>query len=208
MCEPELLKASARRRPRLPHAISEFSHALLAFLALHAACSSLIAPLMRVVATFIFSSPSCLGPSNGGYGSDAAEVSPFGGWFGKGLFSSAATTTWVDCAGWTGSVGGGGGGWFFARLPGGYDRFESLSSCGARTGTASVVSTGTGWLEFLAALTLGMLFSTPLVHSLTFYGFWHCVCLGIAEFWGYPDRNFYGERARETLFIGLNRWYE
>ncbi|CAM9768391.1 unnamed protein product [Scytosiphon promiscuus] len=196
VCEPELLKASARRPRRVGRAITEFSHALLTFVALHAACSAFVAPLMRVVASFLFSSNSCPGHSGSG-----------------GLFSpvnsSGCTSSWVDCAGWAGAAGldgagGGSGGWFFSLFSGGRESrhggafFESLSCCGAGYGATSSsaaegpAAAGTGWPEFLAALAMGMLFSTPLVHSLTFYGFWHCVCLGYAELWGYPDRHFYG----------------
>lgn len=34
------------------------------------------------------------------------------------------------------------------------------------------------------------------VHFFVFYAFWHCICLGMAELWGFPDRNLYGEHAR------------
>lgn len=200
VCEPEFLKASARRPPRVPRAISEFFHALLAFVALHAACSVFVAPLMRVVASFVLSSPVCRAPFDDGSGSGPAESSSWSP-FGVGSASEAATASWMDCVGWAGKAAGtnggvgGSGGWFFALLPGGKDGghggafFESLGCCGAGAGTVAAVS---GWPEFLAAAVLGMLFATPLVHSLTFYAFWHCACLGIAELWGYPDRFLYG----------------
>lgn len=31
------------------------------------------------------------------------------------------------------------------------------------------------------------------LHFMVFYAFWHCVCLGMAELWGFPDRDLYGE---------------
>ncbi|CAN0092591.1 unnamed protein product, partial [Hapterophycus canaliculatus] len=212
VCEPELLKASARRPRRAARAISEFSHALLAFVALHAACTTFVAPLMRVVASFVFSSPLCLGPSQGGGGGgggDGATELSSSASLDAVSFSIAPTTGWIDCVGWARAAwadggGGGSGGWFFALLPGGDVRgfgasfFESRGCCADGIGTTSTaaaagnVATGTGWPAFLAASVLGMLIATPLVHSLTFYSFWHCVCVGCAELWGYPDRDFYG----------------
>ncbi|CAM9534927.1 unnamed protein product [Ascophyllum nodosum] len=41
------------------------------------------------------------------------------------------------------------------------------------------------FLLLLMPLTSGACF-------LMFYAFWHCVCLGIAELWGFPDRDLYG----------------
>ena len=44
------------------------------------------------------------------------------------------------------------------------------------------------FLLLLMPLTSGACF-------LMFYAFWHCVCLGIAELWGFPDRDLYGEKV-------------
>ena len=51
----------------------------------------------------------------------------------------------------------------------------------------------TGWREAAAAAAWAMLVAGPMVHFLTFYAFWHCVCMGLAELTGYPDRFLYGE---------------
>lgn len=51
------------------------------------------------------------------------------------------------------------------------------------------------WLSIAGAVVIGSLSWTHLVHFLLFYAFWHCICLGSAELWGYPDRDFYGEKA-------------
>lgn len=51
----------------------------------------------------------------------------------------------------------------------------------------------------LATLVCFLLLLMPLssgTYFLVFYAFWHCVCLGMAELWGFPDRNLYGEILR------------
>lgn len=52
------------------------------------------------------------------------------------------------------------------------------------------------------AACLGMFVFTPLVHFLMFYAFFHAVCLGCAELWGYPDRNIYGELCYRQTLLG------
>lgn len=44
----------------------------------------------------------------------------------------------------------------------------------------------------VAGVSGSILWST-MMHFLMFYAFFHCICVGVAEFWGYPDRNLYGE---------------
>lgn len=119
VCETRFLTAGARRQPRPGRALSEFSHAGLTFLALHAACSALVAPALRVIAAAI----------------------P-----------------------WPSSV------------------------------VASGAAVAAGSWEVAAAAAWGVLVLSPMVHLLPFYAFWHCVCLGLAELTGYPDRFLYGEK--------------
>lgn len=220
VCEPEFLRARARCAPRPGRAFSEFSHALLAFVALHAACSAFFAPVMRVVAAAVFSPPSpelfaaaesahaTLAPDFRGCDSGGGEYlcreSP----------SDSAMIGWVDCVGWAGADGihtvGGSGGWFFSLLldRGGSEAaatsyFESLF-CGGAGGAGLA-----GRWGIVAASVMGILVFSPMVHFLAFYGFWHCVCLGCAELWGYPDRHFYGEKTHQggrTCFLLVCRF--
>ncbi|CAN0348470.1 unnamed protein product [Ectocarpus sp. 6 AP-2014] len=201
VCEPEFLRERARRAPCPGRAFSEFSHAVLVFVALHAACSAFFAPVMRVVAAAVFSPPS---PSLVAESAQAALASDFRGCgSGDGEHTcggspfNGATIGWVDCVGWAGAEGihtaGGSGGWFFSLLldGGGSETaatsyFESLF-CGGAGGAGLA-----WWWGIAAASALAMLVFSPMVHFMAFYGFWHCVCLGCAELWGYPDRNFYG----------------
>ncbi|CAM9420632.1 unnamed protein product, partial [Ectocarpus fasciculatus] len=204
VCEPEFLRARARRAPRPGRAFSEFSHAVLAFVALHAACSAFFAPVLRVVAAAVFSppSPSLVAAAESAHATLASDFHGCGSGGGEymcvGSPSSSAMIGWVDCVGWAGVHGvhtaGGSGGWFFSLLLDGggpetaaaASYFESLFCGGAGGGGLA------GWWGIAAASALGMLVFSPMVHFLAFYGFWHCVCLGCAELWGYPDRNFYG----------------
>lgn len=50
------------------------------------------------------------------------------------------------------------------------------------------------WTGIVALAACSTCLFSPLNHALPFYAFFHCICLGTAELWGYPDRNFYGER--------------
>lgn len=179
VCEPRFVKVSARRPPRITRAASEFFHAGLTFLALHAACSALVAPTFRVLATasaHYFQEPSSASCDAGGA---------------AGLGKS----DWVDVAGWASLKAGGSGGWFHDFLPG--DDGPAMGG-GDMCGFTRTMSAG--WVEIAAALAWGLFVFSPLVHFGTFYGFWHCVCLGCAELWGYPDRDLYGEIHKEALW--------
>lgn len=177
--EPRFLKVSARRPPCVARAASEFFHAGLTFLALHAACSTLVAPTFRVLATASaqyfqgFSSASC----------DAGGAAGLG------------ESDWVDVAGWAGLKAGGSGGWLHDFVPGGD---EPALGGGDMCGFSRTMSAG--WVGVAVALAWGLFVFSPLVHFGTFYGFWHCVCLGCAELWGYPDRDLYGEIHEEALW--------
>lgn len=109
---------------------------------------------------------------------------------------------------------------FFVKLDGfwnlDYDRLEAVRATGggawlmaAMVGNdssgdygADPLSVGMWRTIISTAAVLAMGIFSPLMHFLLFYAFFHCVCLAVAEFSGYPDRNFYGERALVTFFYG------
>ncbi|CAN0044407.1 unnamed protein product, partial [Laminaria digitata] len=193
VCEPRFLKVSARHPACVTRAFSEFFHAGLTFLALHAACSALVAPTFRVLAaasaySFQEGSQEC-----------SQEFSASCDAEGAGL--GEESSEWVDVAGWAALKAGGSGGWFHDFLPGGGDDEPVLGGGGDSCGSGTMLAAAAGWVETVAALAWGMFVFSPLVHFGTFYGFWHCVCLGCAELWGYPDRNLYGEINMEALRI-------
>lgn len=70
-----------------------------------------------------------------------------------------------------------------------------FETCFCGTGDAGAAA---GWREAAAATALAALVFSPMVHFLTFYAFWHCVCTGLAELTGYPDRFFYGEGGGQS----------
>lgn len=166
VCELRFIKASARRSSRLWSAASEFFHAGLTFFTLHAACSAFFAPAMRVLAV----------------AATARQELPDGISIGQGQFRSSS---FVNYAGWATLRAGGSGAWltaFFPDLGDHEEKFDIFLSDGS-----------VGWLQILVAASWSIFFLSPMVHFMTFYGFWHCVCLGFAELWGFPDRNFYGK---------------
>ena len=173
VCEPRLLTSSARRPRRIAAAASEFFHAGLAYLAVHATCSAFFAPIMRLLAAALHSGwadeegwTELLRSEGSGWwllagvGSGSGHASLFGGGDGGGGVGE-------------GGCGGGGGG-------GGGEAGQGLSY-----GEQELTTVG-------VAACLGMFVFTPLMHFLMFYAFFHAVCLGCAELWGYPDRNIYG----------------
>lgn len=93
---------------------------------------------------------------------------------------------WVDSAGWAALGADGSGRWLF----GGRENYGN-----------SLCDSATGRLEIAVAVACALLFLCPMVQLLAFYGFWHCVCLGCAELWGYPDRHLYGEISCCRLFL-------
>ena len=93
------------------------------------------------------------------------------------VFITGVCPQWVEGAG-TGwaklGAGDGGGGW---------------PSWEAGSGLLAEERVKVTLLTFLWMLTI----VSSCVHFLVFYAFWHCVCLGMAELWGFPDRHLYGE---------------
>ena len=178
VCEPRFLKASARHPPRITRAASEFFHAGLTFLALHAACSALVAPTFRVLTT---GSACCLQE----FSSVSCDAGGAAGW---------GDSDWVDGTGWAGLKADGSGWWFHVFLP---EDDEPALGGGNECDFSNTAAVG--WVKAVAAVAWGIFVLSPLVHFGAFYGFWHCVCLGCAELWGYPDRNLYGETTKEAF---------
>lgn len=165
VCEPRLLISSAHLPRRLGAAASEFLHAGLAYLAVHVTCSAFFAPTLRVLAAALHSR-------------DGA---------------------WADQGDWAELHRASGSGWW---LYGYALRFENGGGCGGGgTGDDAACGVEGAFLEsvdqqgFIVAVAacLGMFVFSPMMHYLMFYAFFHSVCLGCAELWGYPDRNIYGE---------------
>lgn len=61
------------------------------------------------------------------------------------------------------------------------------------TGSSLLAQEGTGPWVTLACFLWVLTFVTSCLNFMVFYAFWHCVCLGMAELWGFPDRHLYGE---------------
>lgn len=97
------------------------------------------------------------------------------------VFITGLRPQWVEgaSAGWAelDSGAGGGGGW-----PSWEVGSELLSEEGGKG----------PWVTLLSCLWMLSTVSS-CVHFLVFYAFWHCVCLGMSELWGFPDRHLYGE---------------
>lgn len=104
--------------------------------------------------------------------------------------------------------------WAASTIAGGGEANERQSDWVDLDGWAAIAADGNGawllwgegWLEIAMALASSMLVFNPMVHFVMFYGFWHCLCLGFAELWGYPDRDLYGESERDarrpsTVFV-------
>ncbi|CAN0002222.1 unnamed protein product, partial [Hapterophycus canaliculatus] len=163
VCEPRLLVVRARLPSRVAAACSEFLHAALAFLAVHAICSALYTPAMRVLAEALHAG----GAGGDGGWADEEEWAELrrtdgSGWWLPGGGASLSK----DWGGWRGEAGAGAGG--YASLEWGAARSVVVAAC------------------------LGTFVCSPVINYLMFYAFFHSVCLGSAELWGYPDRNIYG----------------
>lgn len=168
VCEPRLLASSARRPRRVAAAASEFLHAGLAYLAVHATCSALFAPTLRVLAAALHS-----GWADEEGWAELRRADSSGWWLHSGTGTDHVSHFGNGGGCW--AEGGGGGG-----------------VCGE--GEPALEWFGQQGLTTVAvAGCLGMCVLTPLMHFLMFYAFFHSVCLGCAELWGYPDRNIYGE---------------
>ncbi|CAM9839761.1 unnamed protein product [Ectocarpus sp. 12 AP-2014] len=167
VCRPQYLASGARRPPRVAAATSEFLHAGLTYIAVHVACSALFAPALRVLAEALH---------------------------------SGGVAGWADEEDWAELRRTDGSGWWL------HDSSRSLGSLFASGGGGCVdggVGCGPGWtfsddgtghpgLTVAIAACLGVFVFSPMMHFLMFYAFFHSVCLGCAELYGYPDRNTYG----------------
>ena len=58
------------------------------------------------------------------------------------------------------------------------------------------------WMFSVCFLSLLMPLSSG-AYFLVFYAFWHCVCLGMVELWGFPDRDLYGEKGLKVTSLSL-----
>lgn len=163
VCEPQLLKREARLPSKPARAMSEFFHAALTYLAVHATCSALFAPTLRVLAT-------------------------------------ALHTSWTDADTWEALRAQGSGDWLHsvdAGVSAAAARAAAMVGEGDREGGVYDGSV----ITFVLAAFFGNCVLPPTISFLMFYAFWHCVCVGCAELWGYPDRNIYGE----DTFIHVQR---
>lgn len=177
VCEPRLLRRGARLPPDVLGAASEFLNSGLTFLSMHVVLATLYAPVLRVL---------------------TAGLKSLVSWKLDGVAAAA-------CAG---AADGGGNALLLAVLcppasPGpGYDLTTAGAAaghcqafldqgCGDGRGLGEIASVG------IAAI-IGMLFAAPASHFCMFYAFFHCVCVGAAKLWGYPDRNFYGETGHSV----------
>lgn len=104
-------------------------------------------------------------------------------------------TGWADEDGWAELRRTDGGGWW---LHGGGAPFsKEWRGCRGEAGAGVLGCSSLEWdivRNVVVAACLGTYVLTPVVNYLMFYAFFHSVCLGSAELWGYPDRNTYGER--------------
>lgn len=173
VCHPSQLGRCVRRPRKIARAASEFFHAALAFMTIHATCSAFFAPVNRVLA-------------------------------------AAVHSDWPDADSWVDI-----GAWEALRMEGSGDWLHNLALATERAwiGEESFDKALVGRMDVFAvtaAAWFGMFVFSPMQHFLMFYGFWHCVCLGSAELWGYPDRNIYGEmmslvesRLKNSLIFSL-----
>ncbi|CAM9742097.1 unnamed protein product [Scytosiphon promiscuus] len=163
VCEPRLLVVSARRPPQVAAACSEFFHAALVYLAVHATCSAFFAPVMRVLAEALHS----------------GDDGPGGGWVDEELWAELRRTD--------------GNGWWLNGSGASFSK--EWRGCRGEAGSSALGCSSLEWgvvRNVVVAACLGTYVLTPLVNYLMFYAFFHSVCLGSAELWGYPDRNTYG----------------
>lgn len=93
-----------------------------------------------------------------------------------------AATVWaeLDSAAAGGAGGGGGGG---VSGGGGWPSWATASGLLEGDNGAWVTAAAFLWILTIVSSCLNFL---------VFYAFWHCVCLGMAELWGFPDRHLYG----------------
>eukprot|EP00752_Nemacystus_decipiens_P001643 g1598.t1 len=121
------------------------------------------------------------------------------------LFVSGLMPEWVEGAGtgWAALEAAGGAGW------------PSWTAGSALLAGGEDADKGLGALVTVGCFLWMLLPVCSAVHFLVFYAFWHCVCLGMAELWGFPDRNLYGcwwllfDEPRDFLrmwSVPVHRW--
>lgn len=114
------------------------------------------------------------------------------------VLATALHSGWTDDDAWAALRAEGSGGWLETIALAAHRWWEGAPGAWGRE---ALVETGLGSQQWTAtmviAVCLGLLVFPSVMHFLMFYAFWHCVCLGSAELWGYPDRNMYGEQPLE-----------
>lgn len=170
VCKLPLLKANRQSAPNVSSAASELFHAVLTYVTIHACAVSIYAPLMRVLSARI----------------------------------DASSWTAFDEAVEALRHGEGGGGGWVTSLVWPIAGEEGAGGCEGYAG----VFLGSEWrsslfLGRLAVLCLsffaGIMLLAPFMHFTLFYAFFHCLCMASAEFWGYPDRDLYGEQFARSI---------
>ena len=99
------------------------------------------------------------------------------------VLAAAFHPSWAAADGWAALRAQGSGGWLHEASPALADYFGEVLAGGSKEWAITVAT----------AAFAGLIVLSPMMHFFMFYAFWHCVCLGSAELWGYPDRNTYGE---------------
>lgn len=106
------------------------------------------------------------------------------------LFIAGVRSSWLKegvVAEWTALDAAGGGGW---------PSWSAWSEVLFEEGDGSK-----GLWVILACFLWLLVVVSSTCHFLVFYAFWHCVCLGMAELFGFPDRFLYGE-----TYMGGGDW--
>ncbi|CAM9425855.1 unnamed protein product [Scytosiphon promiscuus] len=87
---------------------------------------------------------------------------------------------------------GAGASWAELEAAGGAAGWPSWAAGSSLLAGGAEAHKGLGPLVTVACFLWMLVVVSSAVHFLVFYAFWHCVCLGIAELWGFPDRHLYG----------------
>lgn len=113
------------------------------------------------------------------------------------LTAGLLSSSWAGGANWTAVKAMGRGGW----LPGAISSATVLDT--------GLVEDSPPWWGVLGSVLWLFILCHTVAGFLGFYGFWHCICLGMAELWGFPDHHLYGEESlterRRQLFDQM-RW--
>lgn len=100
------------------------------------------------------------------------------------VLAAAFHSSWAAADGWVALKAEGSGGWLHDTSP---------AAAAADYSGEALAGSQERIVTVATAAFAGMVVLSPMMHFFMFYAFWHCVCLGSAELWGYPDRNTYGE---------------